>query len=160
MLIGDILVRNARFFPNRVATVDHSHKITFHELNVRANRLANALRDLGVKAGDRVAMLQHNTVEYLDFYFATAKLGAISVPLNYRSVGSEIVYTLNDAGAQVLIFGSDYIEQLNEIRSSLKHIKEIVCLGERQKGMREFYELTSVHPETLTAWNISQIANN
>lgn len=143
MLISDIPIRNARFYPDRVAAVNCNDKVTFHELNKRINRLANALGDLGVKAGDRVAMLQHNTVEYLDFYFATAKLGAISVPLNYRSVGTELADVLNDAEAQILIVGSDYAEGINEVRSSLKHIKEMVCLGVHQKGMVDYYELTN-----------------
>ena len=63
--------------PDKTAIVFEAKRYTFNELNERVNRLANALSGLGVSKGDRVALLQVNCSQYVEVYFAVAKLGAI-----------------------------------------------------------------------------------
>ncbi|MDP6495008.1 MAG: AMP-binding protein, partial [Dehalococcoidia bacterium] len=80
----ELLSITAMIVPDRDAIVFDDNRITFGELAERVNRLANALSDLGVGAGDRVAVMQVNCNEHLESYFATAKLDAIFVPINFR----------------------------------------------------------------------------
>lgn len=83
-------------------------KVTYGELNQRANRLANSLAGLGIARGDRVGILSLNCVEYVEVLFAAAKLGIILVPLNVRLTPGELKYQLNDSGSGVLMVGPEF----------------------------------------------------
>ncbi len=112
MYIGDWLGKRELLTPERLALVDDATglRYTYRQLNERANCLANMLRQhFGVAKGDRVAILARNRIEYLDALFATGKLGAILVPLNWRLVTRELAYMLNDSGARLLIAGPEYV---------------------------------------------------
>ena len=86
--------------PDRPSMIFEDSRITYAELEARANRLSNSLAELGVGAGDRVAMLQVNCNQYIEAYFATARLDAVYVPLNFRARADELTHMLNDARAQ------------------------------------------------------------
>ena len=87
----DILAIASAIVPERPAITFDGQTTTFEGLAARANRLANALAELGVKAGDRVAVIDVNTPQHLEMYFAAARLDAIYVPLNFRDRAEELV---------------------------------------------------------------------
>jgi len=90
---GQILEVHARKFPNKVALKDwRGKRLTYQELDLRTNRLANGLLDLGLRNGDRVAVLLHNCAEFVEIYCAFAKVGLVAVPVNWRFIGREIEY--------------------------------------------------------------------
>jgi long-chain acyl-CoA synthetase len=130
MLTGDIVRYNAIKYPKRLAIVyeDGSHR-TYQELNARVNRLSNALASLGVSKGDRVNLLARNYIECIESFFACAKLGAIYSPLNFRMAPEELVYCLNDAGAQVLLVHHEYVETVQKIRGQLETVEKVVGFG-------------------------------
>ena len=70
MLLGDIIRQNAMKFPHKTALVYGNTRLTYSELNSRVNRLANALLDIGVEKGDRIAILADNCSQYEEVYFA------------------------------------------------------------------------------------------
>ena len=84
--VGLILTKRASLSPDMEGFVDveAERRFTFAEWNLRSNRTAHALRELGVGKGDRVALLLMNGVEYMETFFAVAKIGAVCVPLNWR----------------------------------------------------------------------------
>jgi acyl-CoA synthetase (AMP-forming)/AMP-acid ligase II len=88
-------------------------------MNDRACRTANALTEMGVAIGDRVAILAQNCPEYYDTYFGVAKIGAITVPLNWRLAPPEIQFILENSGARTLIFGPEYIELVAALRGRI-----------------------------------------
>jgi len=104
--LGLFLEKRARLSPRLEALVEveRGHRYTYAELDARCNRLADALRGRGVQPGDRVAFLLMNGVEYIESYFALAKLGAVMVPLNWRLVPDELAFILKDSGSTVLIY--------------------------------------------------------
>ena len=106
--IGSLLTNRAAINHGREAYVDSQSgvRLTFGELNLRCNRVANALIKLGVKPGDRVALALMNSAEFLEAYFAIAKIGAVLVPLNWRLVADELQFILKDSGSNILIFGA------------------------------------------------------
>jgi acyl-CoA synthetase (AMP-forming)/AMP-acid ligase II len=108
--LGLFLEKRARLSPRLEALVEveRGRRFSYAELDARANRTANALLAQGVRPGDRVALLMMNGVEYLESYFALAKLGAVMVPLNWRLVPDELAFILRDAGAGVLIYDSEF----------------------------------------------------
>ena len=113
MLLGDLLIRNVRKFPHKEAVVFEDTRYTFSQLNRRVNSLANGLMGIGVRKGDRVAVLANNCLQYMEIYLAVAKAGMVIVPLNYRLVGKELSHLLNNSEANTLIIGSEYLESIN-----------------------------------------------
>lgn len=108
--IGLFLTKRARLSPNLEGWVDVAteRRYSFAELNARCNRTANALASLGVKKGDRVALLLMNSVEFCESFFAIGKLGAVCVPLNWRLVPDELAFILKDSGSTHLIYGEEF----------------------------------------------------
>ena len=72
---------------------------TFGEYNAAVNRTAHALLERGVQRGDRIAVLSHNCREFVVVYFALARLGAISVPINFMLNADEVAFILDHSGA-------------------------------------------------------------
>src|SRR5205085_7957366 len=90
VILGDLLRRNARFFPEKPAFVMGERRVTFGEYERRANRLVNALRGLGVTPGERLAFLSRNSLECLDVYGAGETGGHPVAPLNFRLTPREL----------------------------------------------------------------------
>src|SRR5210317_492394 len=107
--IGQLLTKRAQICPNREAFVEfeRDRRFTFAELNARANRVASGLLEKGIRPGDRVASLLKNGIEFVETYFAVAKIGAVMVPVNWRLVAGEIAFILQDSGARALVYDSD-----------------------------------------------------
>ncbi len=108
--IGLLLKKRAQISGNFEAfvEVERERRFTFAELNRRSNRIANTLVARGVKPGDRVATLLKNGIEFIETYYAIAKIGAVMVPANWRLVANEIAYLLSDSGAAMLIYDADF----------------------------------------------------
>ncbi|MCZ6504307.1 MAG: long-chain-fatty-acid--CoA ligase [Gammaproteobacteria bacterium] len=117
--IGSLLTNRAAINHDREAYVDSqsSVRLTFGELNMRCNQVANSLIKLGIKPGDRVALALMNSAEFLEAYFAIAKVGGVLVPLNWRLVADELQFILKDSGAITLIFGEEFIDLMTELHS-------------------------------------------
>jgi acyl-CoA synthetase (AMP-forming)/AMP-acid ligase II len=117
--LGEVLSQNARLYPNAVGARDLTRSMTFRQWNDRACRLANALLGIGLRTGDRVAILAYNRVEWLEIYVALAKAGLVAVPINFRLVGPEIRYIVADAEARTIIVQDDLVDQVEGIRADL-----------------------------------------
>lgn len=117
--LGEVLAANARLYPERIGARDLDRMMTFCQWNARACRLANALLGLGLKKGDRVAVLAYNCIEWMEIYAATAKAGLIAVPVNFRLVGPEIAYIATDCDARAFVVQDALLGAVEEIRDSL-----------------------------------------
>ncbi|MCL4106641.1 UNVERIFIED_CONTAM: hypothetical protein GTU68_009775 [Idotea baltica] len=117
--IGELLSKRADISRNVEAFVEfeRDRRFTFLQLNQRCNRTANSLLAQGVKRGDRVATLLKNGIEFIETYYAIAKIGAVMVPVNWRLVVSEITYILNDSGAIALIYDDDFDSAVEQLES-------------------------------------------
>jgi len=128
MILGDILSINARKYPSRIALVYGDSKLTYGEINARVNRLTNALRALGVKHGDRIAMRAKNCTQFVEFFFAAAKCGAIAVPVNPLLKDREFSYMIGDSGAQVLFIQEADIPFCQALNAPSLGIRHIICV--------------------------------
>ena len=81
--MAEALARNAQRFPDKLAIIDERRKLSHRDFHLRSNRLGNYLLRQGVSKGDRVALSCGNRAEHLEFIFALAKIGAVSVPFDY-----------------------------------------------------------------------------
>jgi len=128
LLLGEIVRRQASHRPERTAYVIGAERVTYRRLDVTANRLAHALRALGVRRGDRVATLAENRGEYPPIYFAVAKLGAIHVPVNFRYRAGEVRYVLAQSEASVLLHADRFAGTVEEVRGALPALRHVVSL--------------------------------
>ena len=117
--LGETLATHARLHPDRVGARDLERHLTFRHWNARACRLANALVGLGLRKGDRVAILAYNALEWVEIYAATAKAGLVMVPINFRLTGPEIRFIVDDSGASALIVEDQLIGAIEEIGREL-----------------------------------------
>jgi len=124
MYIGDYLARRELYSPDRTAIIDTGKtpewRLTYRQMNERANRLANWLRDFaGVGKGDRVAILAHDGVEHLDVFFACGKLGAIHTALNWRLHPQELAGIVAQTTPKALVFSEDVCASVAELQKML-----------------------------------------
>lgn len=134
--IGLMLEKRAHLNPNLEGCVEteSGRRFTYRELDQRCNRTANMLQSQGVKSGDRVALLMMNGVEFIDAFFACAKIGAVCVPLNWRLTADELSFILSDSGSSALIFSSDFAEVVEELKargSDGTKVTRWISVGER-----------------------------
>ncbi|NWF69233.1 MAG: long-chain fatty acid--CoA ligase [Chloroflexi bacterium] len=135
MYVGDYLGRRALYSPDQLAVVDAGktpHRtFTYRELNDRANRLANWLRDgAGIAKGDRVALLAHSGVEFLDTFFACGKLGAVLTPFNWRLHWRELLQLVEKTAPKVLIYSDDFSDAVKNVVDTFKlHLLHIEGKG-------------------------------
>ncbi len=145
-LVGDIPTKCARLFPDKEGVVFQERRLTFREVADRCNRLANGLLKMGVKKGERVAVLLGNCSEYLELYFSIPKIGGVIVPLNTRFITKELVYVLADCEAETLVLGSSYLESFRAMAHELPWIKRVVCVGPSPPGMAQYESIIREAP--------------
>ncbi|MGD8562235.1 MAG: AMP-binding protein [Desulfarculaceae bacterium] len=119
LTMGDILRVNAQLFPDKEGAADLYRSLTFKQWNERCNRLANALADLGLKKGDRIAMMAYNCLEWLEFYGACAKGGFVAVPIMFRLTPKEYSYILEHSDAVAFIVENHFVEGVDSLREEL-----------------------------------------
>lgn len=139
----DFLSIAAAICPDRSAMIFEGKRYTYAMFADRVNRMSNVLHKLGVEKGDRVAMFQVNCPECLETYFATAKLGIIYVPLNFRAKSDELQYMLEHSEAKALILGNRYVDMVKSISPNLPKLKHFITLDAKADGMLFYEDLIS-----------------
>ncbi|MGD8369765.1 MAG: AMP-binding protein [Desulfobacterales bacterium] len=147
--LGEILKVNAKKFPDTVALKDRERSFTYPAVNKRVNRLAHGLLGMGLSKGDKVAVLLENSIEIIEIYLATAKTGIIIVPINFRLVGQEVTYIVNDSDAKAMIVHDQFADNVDLIRSDLAGIapERFVVVGEAREGYVPYESLLAAGSE-------------
>jgi acyl-CoA synthetase (AMP-forming)/AMP-acid ligase II len=140
MPIGDFIAKTAVRFPNHIVVVDQQKRLTAKELLERVNRLANALLDLGLKKGDRVAVLLNNCRQSIECFYGIARAGLVFVPLNTRYSAQENLYMLNDSEARAILMGQESIEVIRSILSEASALSYVICVTGRSPEPTRSYE--------------------
>src|SRR3954471_13818535 len=119
------------------ATATH----TFWDIQVAANRLSNALAGLGVKAGDRVALILPQRPETAIAYMAIFQMGAIALPLSHLFGPDALEYRMNHAGASVAIVEPTTLPNLWAIKGKLEHLRHVIGVAARESGVLAWDQL-------------------
>jgi acyl-CoA synthetase (AMP-forming)/AMP-acid ligase II len=128
--------------PNKVALICGERSLTYAVLNARARRVANALSNLGVKAGDRVAVMAYNSIELLEIVGGLSKLSAIAVLLNYRLREHEVAYIINDCQAKVVLAGAELVGVVDQARAEVQgEVVYIAIEDEAGAGWQRYEDL-------------------
>ena len=128
--IGAWLTKREFLTPEKEAIADGERRLNYQQLNRRVNRLAGALQGLGLQPGERISILSHNRLEFIEVIMAAAKLGLILVPLNWRFTPTELAFNLNDSGAETLLFDADLAELAKGVMETTP-LKQYIVFGEK-----------------------------
>jgi acyl-CoA synthetase (AMP-forming)/AMP-acid ligase II len=131
--LGEILDVHAKKCPTKLAVKDWCGKAwTYSELNARTNKLANGLLNMGLRKGDRVAVMLYNCAEFVEIYCAFAKAGLVVTPVSWRYVGREIEYVVDDSDAKAMIISKEFVDTINQLRPKFCKIdrKNYILVGE------------------------------
>ena len=119
---------NADRYPSKVALSDEQRELTFAQLCMRARALTAYLASMGVQPGDRVALMLHNSIDYIALLHATAVGGFCVVPINTRYGAAELAFLLSDARPRVVIYEAAFTECIAQARQSLTDETSMVWL--------------------------------
>jgi acyl-CoA synthetase (AMP-forming)/AMP-acid ligase II len=135
----------------QIAMVSGTRKLTYAELDTRANRLAHHLESRGIGSGDRVGLQLANGTEYIESMLACFKIRAIPINVNYRYVASELHYLYNDAALVGLIFHDRFADAVKEAVGSMPERRAVleVSAGAQNSDLADAYEtaIGSASPE-------------
>jgi fatty-acyl-CoA synthase len=118
--IADAVATHARLTPAKLGARDSKRSLSFAAWHERASRLGAGLLGMGLRKGDRVAVVAYNGVEWMEMYVGMARAGLVVVPVNFRLTGPEIAYILGDAEVAAVIAGPEFCATLDGIRGELK----------------------------------------
>jgi acyl-CoA synthetase (AMP-forming)/AMP-acid ligase II len=148
---ADIYTMHAMVRPNKLALVGGDRSLTYAELNARGIRAANALKDLGVQSGDRVAVMVHNSIENFEVGAGISKIGGINIPVNYRLVEREVAYVLNDSGAKVIVVDPELVHVVEQARPEVKNETVYIAIGGKAPdGWLHYEELLQAASDHLS----------
>jgi acyl-CoA synthetase (AMP-forming)/AMP-acid ligase II len=148
--LAQMVKMNAKKFPNTFALKENNRSFTYPDLNKRVNKLSHSLLSLGLKKGDKFAVLLENCIEIVEAYLAAAKTGLIIVPVHFRFVGKEIINIMDNSDAKAFIVHDEFISVVDSIKKDLIGVKSdrYIVVGEKVKGYKEYEEFIKNSPET------------
>ena len=146
---AEFLTISSAVLPDREALVsgDGARRVTYEAMAARVLRLANALRSQGVEAGSRVGVMATNSPEYVEVYYACARIGACFVPLNFRAKREELAHMLKASEMSVLFVGNRYVDLLNSVRGEAAGLKHVFALEGEADGLVSLQTLIEGAPD-------------
>jgi acyl-CoA synthetase (AMP-forming)/AMP-acid ligase II len=138
----DFVAKAAVRFPNHTSVVYQQTRLTNRELLARRNRLANALLGLGLKKGDRVAVLLNNCHQSVECFVGLSRAGLVLVPMNARYTAKEHLFMLNDSEAKAILMGAEFTEVIGSILKEASSVSHAVGVtGKAPQPMLSYEEL-------------------
>jgi len=147
--LADIVRHHSTAHPESIALSFEGHDTSYAMLDRRANQVSNGLARIGVRAGARVALLDKNNSSFFEIWFGATKANVVLVPINWRLAAPEITYIINDAQAEVLFIGADYLQTLDRIRDELKTVRQVIVTDRDFAAWRD--RQSDADPELPTA---------
>ncbi|HJQ23671.1 MAG TPA: long-chain-fatty-acid--CoA ligase [Blastocatellia bacterium] len=130
MNICEGLRQAAHSRPEKLAAICGPTRLTFRETAARIARLSNALAQLGVTRGDRVAVLALNCHRFFELYYAVPQMGAVIVPINFRIPPAEVKYILDHSGARALAVDEALAPLVEQIRPQLETVEHFISISD------------------------------
>ncbi len=142
---------------DRVVFYFREDQITYIELQRQVNRVGNMFRDLGVRLGDRVLLRLHDCPDLVYCILALQKIGAVPVPTYALSRAQDLIYREHDTEPKVVVGGSGLLDEVEQARSSFRHVKHLVAVPNTTcPGYLDYEELVAGATETLAAADTSR----
>jgi len=119
-LLHDMVRLHAKWYPDKTAMVDESKSLTWSEIDLTSNQVANGLHEMGIGQGDSVAIIMTNCVEFIEIIIGIWKAGAVVVPLNLSVSDDAMTLMLTDAAARTVFLTTEEYRRLSERFSDLE----------------------------------------
>ena len=116
--------------------ISAEERITHREFRDRVDRVARGLLDLGLKKGDRIAVLAQNNLEFLYLYGASARTGIIIVPINWRLKPEEVEYVISDVSPRVVFADSEFQALLGPLASKFDFVEKCYSMGKAEGDLQ------------------------
>jgi acyl-CoA synthetase (AMP-forming)/AMP-acid ligase II len=149
--VGDITRHHARGRPHRVAIHFEGQRITFEELDRRANQVANGLIAEGVGPQARIAILSKNVPAFFELWFGAAKADVVLVPVNFRLAPAEVAYVVDDSSAEILFVGAEFYPVIEKVAHELKSVRRIVALDAAHGSWPSYADWRGAQPANDSA---------
>jgi acyl-CoA synthetase (AMP-forming)/AMP-acid ligase II len=146
--LADIVRHQAAAQPARIALTFEEWDTDYGALDRRANQVANGLLAAGMRPAARIAVLDKNHDSFFEVWFGAAKAKAVLVPVTWRLAAREIAYIVNDARAEMLFVGSEFLNVVAEIRDQLKTVREVIVTDQGFTAWRD--RQSDADPNLLT----------
>ncbi|RLC12753.1 MAG: long-chain fatty acid--CoA ligase, partial [Deltaproteobacteria bacterium] len=127
--VYDMICRSTAMHPDQEAVVFNDKRLTYGEFKEKCDHLAAGLTKAGIKQGDRLGVVAHNSDEYLILYGAAAKIGAIVLSVNWRFQEEEIFFVLNDCAPRFIFVGQPYCDLVSKVVQRVKSIEKCFSMG-------------------------------
>ena len=135
--LAEIVRHQAATQPERIALTFENRDTSYATLDCRANKVANGLITAGLRPASRVALLDKNHDSFFEIWFGAAKANAVLVPVNWRLAGPEIAFIANDAEAEILFVGAEFLAAVAAIRDQLASVREVVVTDRDYPAWRD-----------------------
>lgn len=141
--VYDIIRRNAQIYPDRDCIVFNDTRLTHKDYKQKCDEICTGLLKAGIQKGDRLAVVAHNSDEFMILYGAAARMGAILLPVNWRFQEDEVAYVLKDCTPRFVFAGPDYRKTVSAIARDIPSLEKCFTIGggDVPDGFRAFDEL-------------------
>jgi acyl-CoA synthetase (AMP-forming)/AMP-acid ligase II len=157
MRLHDFLDYWARRTPAAELAILGPRRVTYAEAQAESYRVANALVAAGLAAGDRIAVLSKNSIEYVILYYAAARVGVVPVPLNYRLAPPEWGWIVRDAGARLVLASAEFLGAIDGVRAELGAVEAFVAIdAPAAEGWRPYREWLAAQPSLPPAREVDE----
>jgi benzoate-CoA ligase family protein len=134
----DILEHNLTTRPDKIALYSPARNLTFAQAASETNQVANALKKLGVHAGEMVSLLAYDNAEWVATFFGTLKIGAVHVGINTLLTPQEYAYILQDSRARVLVVQDSLYPMIAEIEHQTPFLEHLIVIGNAPKEIQSY----------------------
>ena len=132
--LGDVLEVVADAIPHEMALITNEVQFTYSQLDERATRLANHLLSIGIKSGEHIGVHAQNCHQWVEAFYACAKISAVAVNVNYRYVAAELRYLYDNADCVAVITAPEYVDAINDVRDALPNLRNLLVIGDEYES--------------------------
>jgi acyl-CoA synthetase (AMP-forming)/AMP-acid ligase II len=148
MNIGMTLSKSARVYPEQIAIVHGRKRLTYAQFNARCNRLANALRRVGIGPGKNVALLMYNCPEMLESMYACFKAGCGAVPINFRLHPEEFAFIIDHSEAEAVVLTEEFNNSVLDMRGRFPRAKYLITVSSATGELLDYEAIIYGESET------------
>ena len=145
MNLGRLLTHTARLYPEQAALIQGERQWSWAEIDHRVDAMVSALRELGLKKGDRVLVHSRNNLQLFESCWVAFRLGCVWVPTNFRLTPPEVAYLGSSSGAVAMIFEAGFAGHADAVRAASPQLAHRVCIGQPRPGEHSYEALVQQH---------------
>lgn len=141
--LAQLLRQTARLFPDRPGVIQGDRAWSWSEIDARVDAMAAALRDKGIRKGDRILVQARNSLQLFESCWVAFRLGCVWVPTNFRLTPPEVAYLASASGAVVMMYEAPFAGHVDAVRAASSNLAHVICIGEPRPGEAAYEALVA-----------------